>query len=133
MGGIASVGGYAVLGGARGDGGICPVRGPPGGRMMVRSSSSGFMQSSRRAPRECMPPARDDRHGTERSGPRRLHRLEEVHVGAAYRQFLTPAAHPHEQAAAPVAPGAGEVIEGDVGRAVDLLEAIGIELRLAPH
>ena len=43
---------------AAGDAGICPVRGPPGGRMMVRSSSSGFMQRSppwRRV--NCVPPA----------------------------------------------------------------------------
>jgi hypothetical protein len=43
-GGIACVGGYAAPGVAAVDAGCCPVRGPPGGRMMVRSSSSGFMQ-----------------------------------------------------------------------------------------
>ena len=58
-----------------------------------------------------------------------LHGLEQMHVSAAYRQFLTPAANPHEQAAELVAPGAGEMVEIDDGRAVDLLEARRIEQR----
>ena len=117
--------------GAAADGaGICPVRGPPGGRMMVRSSSSGFMQRS--------PPWRRGtacrRLGTTGMVPNStarqpLHRLEQVHVSAAYRQFLAPAANPHEQAAQLVAPGAREMVEVDDRRAVDLLEARRIELR----
>jgi hypothetical protein len=43
---IVCVGGEAAPGAAAGEAGTCPVRGPPGGRMMVRSSSSGFMQRS---------------------------------------------------------------------------------------